>query len=73
LLGAALGWETAKCIIGAKVTLGTSCIGFFVLVGGLMAASKKVADYLAADRELTRQGGLNEQATDKLADLRGQP
>jgi hypothetical protein len=74
LLGAALGWETAKCIIGAEVTLGTSCIGFLVLVGGgLMAAGKEVADYLAADRELTRQGGLKEQATDKLADLRGQP
>jgi len=74
VLGAALGWEAAKCVAGAEVTLGVSCIGFVLTVGtGIVVAAKLGVDYLAANHELTKDGGLNDQATDKFADLREQP
>jgi hypothetical protein len=70
-LGALLGWETAKCIAGGHVTLGASCIGFLLLLGGgVITAGKLGADYLAANHELTKEGGLNDQAATKFADQR---
>ena len=73
-LGALLGWEAAKCIAAGHVTLGTSCIGFLLLVGGgVITAGTLGANYLAASHELKKEGGLNDQAAAMFGDLREQP
>lgn len=49
---AALGWESAECIVGAEITLGASCIRFALTVlGAGVAAIKGFADSGKASSE----------------------
>lgn len=70
VVGATLGWEAAECVVGAEVTLGTSCIAFAITLGsGVVAAIKLGADYIGANNALNGEDGLNAQAEAKFADL----
>jgi len=74
LVGGGLALQGAKCIVGLKFTFGVSCIGLAITVGaGAAAVVKFGIDYLKADHELNKPGGLNEQVRDRFQQLQPLP
>lgn len=70
----ALAWEAAKCVVAGEITFGASCVGFVVGFGvGVVATGKGIWDYLQADHELDKEGGLNESASDKFQEMQVEP
>lgn len=73
-VGGGLALQGAKCLVGAKFTFGATCIGLAITIGaGAVAIVKSVTDYLSADRELNRDGGLNDAARNRFDELQHVP
>ena len=74
VVGGALAWEAAQCVVAGEITFGASCVAFVVGLGvGVVAAGKAIVDYIKADHELDKEGGLNESAQDKFQDMGSEP
>ncbi len=74
VVAGALAWEAAKCVVAGEITFGASCVGFVVGLGVAgVAAGKAIWDYMQADHELDKEGGLNESASDKFQEMQVEP